>query len=117
MKVSYQVIPRRQGEASRIGTEMYEEFKLCFSKDSTEKWVKMFGQKRFEMLKQTQYEDYGTTFSKNFENNCIKEFTKLTLEYIERCKEEDKKLKKAKSDEEKEYQKKYGVKRKKGEQI
>ena len=115
MKVSYQVMPRRQGEASRIGTEMYEAFKLCFSKDSTEKWVKMFGQKRFEMLKQTQYEDYGTTFSKNFENNCIKEFTKLTLEYIERCKEEDKKLKKAKSDEEKEYQKKYGVKRKKGE--
>ena len=111
MKVSYQVMPRRQGEASRIGTEMYEAFKLCFSKDSTEKWVKMFGQKRFEMLKQTQYEDYGTTFSKNFENNCIKEFTKLTLEYIERCKEEDKKLKKAKSDEEKEYQKKYGVKR------
>ena len=115
MKVNYQVMPRRQGEASRIGTEMYEAFKLCFSKDSTEKWVKMFGQKRFEMLKQTQYEDYGTTFSKNFENNCIKEFTKLTLEYIERCKEEDKKLKKAKSDEEKEYQKKYGVKRKKGE--
>ena len=115
MKVSYQVMLRRQGEASRIGTEMYEAFKLCFSKDSTEKWVKMFGQKRFEMLKQTQYEDYGTTFSKNFENNCIKEFTKLTLEYIERCKEEDKKLKKAKSDEEKEYQKKYGVKRKKGE--
>ena len=115
MKVNYQVMPRRQGEASRIGTEMYEAFKLCFSKDSTEKWVKMFGQKRFEMLKQTQYEDYGTTFSKNFENKCIKEFTKLTLEYIERCKEEDKKLKKAKSDEEKEYQKKYGVKRKKGE--
>ena len=115
MQVNYQVMPRRKGEAVKIGTEMFEAFKLCFSKDSTEKWIKMFGHKRFDVLKQTQNEDYGTVFTQNFENNCIKEFTRLTLAYVEQCKEEDRKLKKAKAQEEKEYQKKYGVKRKKGE--
>ena len=115
MVVNYEVKPKRKGEAERIGTEMFEAFKLCFSKDSTEKWIKTFGKKRFEMLQITQKEDYNTTFTQNFENKVIKTFTQLTLVYVEECKAADRKLKKQKSEEEKEYQKKYGVKRKKGE--
>lgn len=115
MHCNFEVKPRRKGEADRIGQEMFDAFKYCFGKESTEKWIKMFGHKRFDMLKQEQHEDYGTVFSKNFEDNCVKKFTQLTLEYVEQCKIEYKKEQKKKSDEEKEYQKKYGVKRKKGD--
>ena len=112
MHCNYQVKPRKKGEADRIAQEMFDAFKYCFGKESTEKWIKTFGHKRFDMLKQEQHEDYGTIFSKNFEDNCVKKFTQLTLEYVEQCKIEYKKEMKKKSDEEKEYQKKYGVKRK-----
>lgn len=115
MHINGELKPRRKGEAEKIGELMFDSFKYCFGKDSTEKWVKMFGHKRFDMLKQEQKEDYNVNISKNFEDNCIRVFTKLTLEYIEQCKDEHKKQQKAKSDEEKEYQKKHGVKRKKGE--
>lgn len=115
MHYNGQLQPRKKGEADRIGELMFDAFKYCFSKDSTEKWIKMFGHKRFEMLKLEQEEDYGVRISKNFEDNCIKTFTKLTLEYVERCKAEHKHQQKVKSDAEKEHQKKHGVKRKKGD--
>lgn len=90
--------------------EMFESFKYCFSKDSEEKWIKMFAHKRLERIKEEQLEDWGNKLTKKFEDNVIERFTELVLLYVSECKKAHREQQRKKLDEEKEKTNK-GIKR------
>ena len=69
----------------QLATDMYNEFKYCFSKDSTEGWIKKFAHKRFERIRDEQMERFNKKLSKNFENKVVKRFTELIQEHVKEC--------------------------------
>lgn len=94
-----------------LANELFEAYKYCFSADSTEKWVKMFAEKRFERIRLEELEDTGKNLSKAFEKKVVNRFAELMNEYIAQCKKQRRKKEREELDAAKEAAKKNGVKR------
>ena len=81
-------VTKSQKGKEELANYMYEQFKYCFSADSTERWVKMFAEKRMVRILDEQKEDYEVTLSQKFQTDTIKLFTTKMMSHIEELKAE-----------------------------
>lgn len=92
-------VTKSQKGKEELANYMYEQFKYCFSADSTERWVKMFAEKRMVRILDEQKEDYEVTLSQKFQTDAIKLFTTKMMSHIEELKAERAKKEKSKKNE------------------
>lgn len=92
-------VTKSQKGKEELANYMYEQFKYCFSADSTERWVKMFAEKRMTRIIDEQKEDYEVTLSQKFQTDTIKLFTTKMMSHIEELKAERAKKEKSKKNE------------------
>ncbi len=95
-----------------LANELFESYKPCFCADSTEKWIKMFCEKRLETIDVLLEEEGKKPMTKAFKKKVINSFTEQMLQYIAKCKKERRKKEREALDRERENMKQ--VKRKKG---
>ena len=68
-----------------LANKMYESYKYCFCKDSTETWIKKFAHKRLETYSELAKDLDGKGFTQSFRNKVAKRFTEMMLEYVKEC--------------------------------
>ena len=94
-----------------LATHLYDAYKLCFCADSTEKWIKMFCEKRLDTIDALLVDEGEKALTKTFRKKVTNRFAELMLDYVAQCKKQRRKKERERLDEEKEYIKKNGVKR------
>ena len=94
-----------------LAVHLFEAYKLCFCADSTEKWIKMFCEKRLETIDALLIDDGEKPLSKSFKKKVTNRFAELMLDYVAQCKKQRRKKERERLDAEKEDMKKNGVKR------
>ena len=99
MYVFKEIKTNKEG-VEKLAQDMFSEYKYCFCRYSSKKWVNIFAKARFERIRDEQEERVNNKLSKSFEDKVIKRFGELIMNYIDECKkkfeEEEKKKNKKK---------------------
>lgn len=94
-----------------LAVDLFEAYKLCFCADSTEKWIKIFCEKRLDTIDTLRIEEGEKPLTKAFRKKVTNRFAELMLDYVAQCKKQRRKKEREKLDAEKENIRKNGVKR------
>ena len=82
------MIPR---DVEGLAVHLFKAYKLCFCADSTEKWMKMFCEKRLETIDALLIDEGEKPLTASFKKKVINRFAELMLDYVAQCKKERRK--------------------------
>lgn len=98
-------------DVETLAVDLFEAYKLCFCAESTEKWIKMFCEKRLDTMDVLLVEEGQKPMTKTFRKKVTNRFAELMLDYVAQCKKQARKRERERLDAEKENIRKNGVKR------
>lgn len=82
------LIEPNKNTIKRLAMELSYGYRDCFCKDSTERWVKIFAEKRWETIAAIQECDYNNTLNDKLKKVFVNTFTDEMLLIIENYKQE-----------------------------
>lgn len=76
------LIENTKDSIEKLSCTCAEAYKDCFTRESTEQWIRRFAKARYETIYAIQRDDYNNKLSQKYQKVFIDSFTQIILKYI-----------------------------------